>query len=110
MTDQTVPSNAPNAPTPAQIVLAGNPTRAKVTFSVNGPGGPALASLWAQTAITPYNYTQNISLLTMSIPPGAPERITQELELNLQYYNFLFAELNQIDPSQSVGASMTMVV
>jgi hypothetical protein len=111
MSGQTVPSNAPNAPVPAAIVLAGSPTRARVTFTLNEVSASySEASLWAQTAVTPYNYTQNIPLLVMAIPPGAPPHVSQELPLNLEYYNFLFAELNLIDPSQSIAASMSMVV
>jgi len=110
MTNQTVPSNASNAPAPVQVVPQGNPRRGRVTFSLNGPASSfAQAALWAQTALTPYNYSQNIPLLVLNIGIHEPNQITQDLEFNMQYYNFLFAELNIIDRSQKVGASMSLV-
>jgi hypothetical protein len=110
MTNQTVPSNVANAPAPIQVVLEGNPKRGRITFSLSGPTASfAQAALWAQTALTPYGYTQNVPLLTLNIGKTEPNQISQDLELNMQYYNFLFAELNIIDNSQTVGASMSLV-
>lgn len=110
MSGQSVPTNASNGPTPTPVTIAGMPTRGEVTLSVESNELVTIASLWAQTAVTPYGYTQNIPLITMTIPPGAPPSITQHLALDLQYYNFLFAELNLIDPSGENAATMTMVV
>lgn len=109
MSGQTVPSNAPNAPVPSQIVLSGNPTRARVTFSLNVPTPLyAEASVWAQTAVTPYNYTQNIPLLVLALPAGR-QTVEQELALDLRYYDFLYGSLDMIDRSQAVAATLTMV-
>lgn len=110
MSGQTVPSNAPNAPTPSHVVLAGSPTRARVTFSLNQPTSIyAAASLWAQTAVTPYNYTQNVPLLSLALLAGE-DTVSQDLQLDLSYYDFLYAQLDLIDASQQVAASMTMDV
>ncbi|TAL03710.1 MAG: hypothetical protein EPO08_03465 [Rhodospirillaceae bacterium] len=110
MSGQTVPSNAPNAPVPAQVVLAGNPKRAKVTFSLGQPTGLyAAASLWAQTAITPYGYTQNVPLLSLALLAGE-DTVAQDMQLDLSYYNFLYGQLDLIDASQSVAATLAMDV
>lgn len=110
MTNQTVPSNATNGPTAAQVVIAGAPSRGDVTLAVNRASVlPTQASLWVQTATTPYGYTEVVPLLVMRVSPGQV-RITQPLNFNLEYSQFLFARLDLIDPSQSVGATMTMVV
>ena len=110
MTAQTVPSNAPNAPAPLEVVLSGSPTQSRVTLSVTGPGlGPTQATLWAQTAVSPYGYTQDVPLLPMVLPIGQ-RSVTQPLALNLEYYDFLFARLDLIDGSQLTAASMSMVV
>lgn len=70
------------------------------------------ATLWAQTAVTPYGYTQNVPLVVMQVPPSAAHSATeseQELPLNMDYYDFVYAELNVIDPSQQTAATMTLV-
>lgn len=110
MSNQTVPT-VPFGPSPSQIVLTGTPTRGRVTFSLNGPAASfAKASLWLQTATTPFGYTEDIPLLVMAINPGEPNSVSQELRFNWNYYQFLFANLDIIDRSQKVGATMTMVV
>lgn len=109
MTRQTVPSNAPNAPEPVQVVLPGLPTRSRVRFSLAGGVGPAEASVWAQTALTPYNYAQDIPLLRMAITLGGVS-VEQDLPLNMAYYDFLFAKLDLIDRSQIVAASVSLVI
>ena len=102
--------SAPNAPVPTQVVLAGNPTQSSVTLSVTGPTStPTEATLWAQTAVSPYGYTQDVPLLPMRLS-GGQRSITQPLALNLSYYNFLFARLDIIDGSLQTAASMSMVV
>jgi hypothetical protein len=111
MSGQTVATNAPNGPPPTPVTISGSPSRARVTFSIAGPASVfAEASLWAQTALTPYNYTQDIQLAVLNINKGDPNSITQDLPLNMAYYNFLYAQLNVIDRSQRVAASMTLTV
>jgi hypothetical protein len=107
-----VPTNAPNGPTPPQVVVSGVPTLGHVTLSVAGPNvGGTRASLWCQTATAPYGYTQTIPLVNFYIPPGAPQTQTQDYPLgDLQYQQFLFGEVNQIDGSGLTSATMTMVV
>ena len=110
MSNQNVLSSDPNAPAPTQVVLAGSPTRSSVTLSVTGPVvTPTEATLWAQTAVSPYGYTQDVPLLSMALPSGQ-RSITQPLALNLSYYDFLFARLELIDGSRQTAASMSMVV
>lgn len=112
MSDQTVPTNAPNGPQPTQVVITGAPSRGHITFSITGPNiGGTQASLWCQTATAPYGYTQTIPLKNFYIPPGAPQAINEAVSLgDLQYNQFFFAELNQVDGSGLTAASMSMVV
>jgi hypothetical protein len=111
MTGQTVPSNASDGPAPTPVAIDGKPKRGRLTFSLAGSNDAfAEASVWAQTAITPYGYTQDIQLAVMSIGPGQPNSVSQELLLNMAYYDFLFAQLNLIDRSQKVAASLSLVV
>lgn len=102
MQRQTVPSNTPDAPAPRHVVLSGSPTRGRATFSLNPQTASyAQASIWAQTAITPYNYAENIPLLVMGITQG--QRIVQQdLPLNLAYYDFLFRIIG-FDRSRRTG-------
>jgi hypothetical protein len=70
---------------------------------------PTEATLWAQTAVSPYGYTQDVPLLAMKLERGE-RSVTQPLALNLSYYDFLFARLDIIDGSLQTAASMSMVV
>jgi hypothetical protein len=112
MTNQTLPSNAQgDAPAPNPVVIAGTPTRCQVTFSVSRASRrfDAQATVWGQTgaASVPYS-TQIVPLLTVRLEPGGLG-ITQPLALSFAYQN-VFARLDAIDPSQAVGASMSLVV
>lgn len=110
MSGQSVPT-VPYGTPPAQVVVAGNPTRGRVTFSLTGkPTAFAKASLWAQTATSPYGYTEDIPLLVMTIAANGPNQVSQEVRFNLAYNEFLFANLDIIGPSQKTFASMSMVV
>ena len=110
MSAQSVPT-VPTGAAPPQVVIAGNPTRGRVTFSLTGkPTAFAKASLCAQTATTPYGYTEDIPLLVMTIVPNGPNHVSQDLPFNLAYNEFLFANLDIIGPSQQTFASMTLIV
>jgi hypothetical protein len=105
---QNEPLNAVDAP---HVVVSGMPTRGRVRLRLNGASGSyTQASLWAQTALTPYNYAQQVPLVTMAIPPGEGVEISQDIGLDLSYYNFLFGQLDAIDRSQTVAATLTLDV
>ena len=110
MTNQNVQTN-PTGPTPTQVVVAGNPTRGNVTFSVTGHAAPyARASLWAQTATAPFGYTEDIQLAVFDISANGPPSMSREVRFNLAYNMFLFANLDIIGPTQATFASMSLTV
>lgn len=108
MSGQRVPTNQPGATQPASVVLTGNPTHGRVTFSVSRAGGYAEASLWGQMGITFDGYEELSQICTLAIAPGQPLSITYDLQLPA--FQNVFARLNEIDRSQRVAASMTLVV
>ena len=102
----------PTGPTPAQVVVAGAPTRGQVTVSINGPNAiGARASLWVQTATAPYGFTQTVPLRSFYFRPGSPHSQLHEVVLgDLQYSQFLFGQVDQIDGSGLTSVSMSMIV
>ncbi len=108
---QNQPTN-PSGPTPAEVIITGAPSRIELMFAVEGPNvSGARGSLWAQTATTPYGYTQTIQLANFYIGPGAPRSLRQSFPLgDLSYYEFLFGQVDQIDGSGLTSASLTIGV
>lgn len=105
-------AQTPNSPAPPQVVIADGPTLGHVSLSVTGPNaGGTLASLWCQTATTPYGYTENIPLLTFYIPPGQTEAPSRDYALsNLQYRQFFYGQLDRADENCLTAATLLMVV
>lgn len=80
-----------------------------MTLAIAGnPVGYTEASVWVETAVTPYGYTQDIPLLVLGIPPGQPKTVSQSLALDLTYYVGIYGRLNLIDPSGQVAATLTL--
>lgn len=100
----------PYGPVPSPVVIAGAPTRGRVTFSLSG-NSPAFAqaSVWATTGANYVGYQQVVQLLSLNIANGAPNSISHEMRLPKPIVN-LFAQLNAIDRSQAVAASVSLVV
>lgn len=108
---QRVASNAPGAPAPTPVVVSGRPTRGRVTLSVVGSARPFVrASVWAQTALTPYNYAETIPLLVMSVGPGVPQSVSDDLPFDMAYYNYLFGQVDEISIDGGAAATLTLVV
>lgn len=108
MSGQKVPTNQPGATQPASVVLTGNPTYGRVTFSLSRAGSYAEASLWGQMGVTFDGYEELSQVCTLAIAPGQPLSISYDLQLPA--FQNVFARLNEIDRSQQVAASMTLVV
>jgi hypothetical protein len=86
----------------------GNPTRAHLTLTLNQPS-PTLtqASVWAETATT-WNYEQTAQLGVLMIVPGG---LRSDLDLDLsglEYYLGFFGQLDHVDPSQTIKATLTL--
>ena len=111
MSGQTVPSNAPGAPAPSTTVIAGTPTRARCTLSLNKRSASySQATVWGQTGdgTVPYS-TQIVPLIVLGINANDGLSVSQDVALDYAYQN-VFARLDWIDPSQSVAASVTLAV
>lgn len=102
----------PYGPAPSHVVVTGAPTRGRLTMTVAGPNvGGTRASLWCQTATAPFGYTVTIPMVNFYIAPGAPQSQEQDVVLgDLQYSQFLFGQVDQIDGSGLTSVSLSMVV
>lgn len=108
---QRVPNN-PSGPSATPVVVSGSPRRGSLTFSVSGTQkSMAQASLWATTGETPYGYFESVPVAVMTIPPGAPQTITKDVAFDFAYQPMnLFGQVDLIDPSQAVSATLTLRV
>lgn len=112
MSGVTVPVNAPNGVAPSPVSVPGAPTKARFLLSLSGT-----ATAYAQATVTATqpgytNSTQQViydPILVLTIPPGAPNSISQELRFGAPYNSFS-AQLNDIARGQQTSATLTMTV